>query len=92
MKPRCETSLMLRDELKRRGYHSELCEAISFELNTEYTAGRMLGYLSKFRNLPQEEVVDEMLAILSDREMFIKKKQSEEAQAHINEFIRSGFE
>ena len=40
--------------------------------------------------LPEEEVVDEMLSILSDRNAFIKKKETEEAQAKINEMYEFG--
>ena len=34
--------------------------------------------------------MDEMIAILSDREEFIKKKEMEQAQAVINEIYRNG--
>lgn len=37
-----------------------------------------------------EVVVDEMIAILSDREQLIKKKESEHAQAVISEIYREG--
>ena len=37
-----------------------------------------------------EDVVDEMLAILSDRKAWIEKKQSEEAQAAISRMYREG--
>ena len=40
--------------------------------------------------LPEEEVVDEMLAILSDRNALIKKKEMEQAQAKINEIYEYG--
>ena len=36
------------------------------------------------------DVVDEMLAILSDRKAWIEKKQSEEAQAAISRMYREG--
>ena len=39
-------------------------------------------------DLPDVEVVDEMLAILSDRNELIKKKESEQAQARISEIYR----
>ena len=37
-----------------------------------------------------EVVVDEMIAILSDREQLIKKKESEHAQAVISKMYRDG--
>lgn len=42
--------------------------------------------------LPEVEVVDEMLAILSDRNAIIKKKETEQAQAKINELYRFGLD
>lgn len=90
MKTRSEYSTKLYQELKRRGYREELCTAISYEMNTDYVAKRMLGYLAQFPKLPQEEIIDEMLAILSDRETYVQKKLSEEAQASINEFLMYG--
>ena len=37
-----------------------------------------------------EDLVDEMLAILSDRDAIIQKKEMEHAQAAINEIYRNG--
>ena len=39
--------------------------------------------------LPLEEVADEMLAILSDRDRIMQKHQTEYAQAKINEMYRN---
>ena len=77
------------DELYRalieRRYPKELCSEIA------YTATRMLGYLYRMTEPPAVEVVvDEMIAILSDREQLIKKKESEHAQAVISEIYREG--
>lgn len=43
-------------------------------MNTDYTATRMLGYLYRISEPRPEDVVDEMLAILSDRNAIIQKK------------------
>ena len=52
--------------LLTKGYPKELCAEIAYKnLNTDYTATRMLGYLYRY--------TDEMIAILSDREEIIKK-------------------
>ena len=59
-------------------------------LNTDYTATRMLGYLYRYTEPRIEDVIDEMIAILSDREEVIKKKEMEQAQAVINEIYRNG--
>ena len=59
-------------------------------LNTDYTATRMLGYLYRYTEPRIEDVIDEMIAILSDREEVIKKKEMEQARAVINEIYRNG--
>ena len=41
-----------------RGYPEEFCDLISKNLNTDFTAGRMMGYLSHYQELPLEEIVD----------------------------------
>ena len=84
------------DELYRalteKGYPKELCAEIAYKyLNTDYTATRMLGYLYRMSEPPAVEVVvDEMIAILSDRDQLIKKKESEHAQAVISDMYRDG--
>ena len=81
MKPRTEISMQLYNLMMERGYPENLCDLVTRNLNTDYTATRMIGYLSHYSDLPDVEVVDEMLAILSDRNDLIKKKESEQAQA-----------
>lgn len=90
MKPKSERSLQLYDILLERGYHEGLCDLITQNLNTDYTASRMIGYLRHYPHIPEEEVVDEMLAILSDRNALIRKKEMEQAQARINEIYEYG--
>lgn len=77
--------------LLTKGYRKELCAEIAYKnLNTDYTATRMLGYLYRYIEPRLEDVIDEMIAILSDREEIIKKKEMEQAQAVINEIYRNG--
>jgi len=90
MKPRTELSMQLYHMLIERGYHEELCDVITRNLNTDFTAARMIGYLCRYSQLKEGEVVDEMLAILSDRNALIKKKETEQAQARINEMYEFG--
>ena len=52
----------------------------------------MIGYLSHYSDLPELEIVDEMLAILSDRNAIMKKKDAEQAQEKINELYRFGLD
>ena len=74
-----------------RGYPKEFCAEIAYKnMNTDYTATRMLGYLYRVTNPRIEDLVDEMLAILSDRDATIQKKEMEHAQAVINEIYRNG--
>lgn len=74
-----------------RGYPKEFCAEIAYKnMNTDYTATRMLGYLYRVSDPRIEDLVDEMLAILSDRAAIIQKKEMEHAQAVINEIYRNG--
>lgn len=76
--------------LARRGCSPEFCELISRQLNTTWTANRMIGYLKYFPVLKEEDIVDEMLAILSDRDRIRQKKEMEHAQSVINEIYANG--
>ena len=91
-KPRTEISKQLYDIMVKRGYPENLCELVTRNLNTDFTASRMIGYRSHYSDLPEEKIVDEMLAILSDRNEFIEKKESEKAQAAINDIYRYGLD
>ncbi len=89
MKPKSEKSIELYHHLLKRGYPEPFCDEITKNLNTDFTAKRMMGYLSHYKKLPMEEVVDEMLAILSERNRIIQKKQVESANAAYNEYLMS---
>ena len=74
-----------------RGYPKEFCAEIAYKnMNTDYTATRMLGYLYRVSDPRIEDLVDEMLAILSDRDAIIQKKEMEHAQAVINDIYSNG--
>lgn len=65
----------LYDALQLKGYPEDFCREIAYrQMNTDYTATRMLGYLYRISEPRPEDVVDEMLAILSDRNAIIQKK------------------
>jgi hypothetical protein len=81
MKPRTQKSIELYNTLLNRGFPQEFCEQISRNLNTDWTAQRMLGYLSHYRKLQMAEIVDEMLAILSDRNRIMQKHEWENTNA-----------
>lgn len=92
MKPRTQKSMELYNTLLNRGFPQEFCEQVSLNLNTDWTAQRMLGYLSHYRKLPMEEIADEMLAILSDRNRIMQKHELENTNAKWNQFMIQGFE
>ena len=92
MKPRTEISMQLYHMMLERGYPENLCDLVTRNLNTDYTATRMIGYLSHYSYLPEVEVVDEMLAILSDRNVIMRKKEAEQVQAKINELYMYGLD
>ena len=77
--------------LLSKGYPEELCREIAYKhMNTDYTATRMMGYLYRVSDPRIEDLVDEMLAILSEREEIIRKKEMERAQAVMNDVYRNG--
>ena len=92
MKSKSPKSLELYDIMIKPRYPAEFCDQITKNLNTDWTAGRMMGYLSHYKKLPLEEIVDEMLAILSDRNAIMQKKELEKTNAAWNEFLQHGFE
>ena len=92
MKERTALSKQLYQIMMDRGYPENLCDLVTKNLNTDFTASRMIGYLSHYSHLPDVEVVDEMLAILSDRNAIMKKKESEKAQEAVNEIYQFGLD
>jgi hypothetical protein len=91
MKPRSETSIELYQLMLRRGYREEFCDIVTKNLNTDFTAKRMIGYLSHYQYPPLEEIADEMLAILSDRNRIMKKKDLERINASWNNHMMQSF-
>ena len=77
--------------LLSKGYPKELCAEIAYRnMNTDYTATRLLGYLYRISNPRIEDLIEEMLAILSDRYAIIQKKELEQAQSVINDVYQNG--
>ena len=87
MKSKSEKSIDLYYMLLKRGYPEEFCDQITKNLNTDWTEQRMIGYLSHYDKLSLEEIVDEMLAILSDRNRIMKKHDLEESNARWNDYL-----
>lgn len=79
--------------LLQKGFAESLCREIAYKyMNTDYIATRMLGYLYRMTELKEEQLVDEMIAILEDRDRIIKKHEMEQAQAAINRIYKEGLE
>ena len=87
---RSEKSIQLYNMMLNKGYPRDLCAVVSDALRTDFTAGQMLGYIARYPRLPDAEVADEMLAILSFRDSIVEYKRAEQAQHRINEVYRCG--
>lgn len=90
MKQRTEVSMQLYKLMLERGYPEEFCDIITKNLNTDFTAQRMIGYLYHYDHPPVEEIADEMISILSDRNQIMEKKELEEVNARWNDFLMNG--
>ncbi len=91
MKQRTEVSMQLYKLMLERGYPEEFCDIITKNLNTDFTAQRMIGYLYHYDHPPVEEIADEMISILSDRNQIMEKKELEEVNSRWNDFLMNGF-
>ena len=87
MKPKSEKSIKLYEYMLNKGYPEPFADEVTKNLNTDWTAQRMIGYLSHYKTLPLEEVADEMLAILSDRNRIMQKHELEQTNATYNEWL-----
>lgn len=74
----------------QRTFSDEFAEIIIKYMNTEYTANRMLGYIRQVRPASMELIVDEMLAILNDRDTYVKKQIEKNRRIDVDDlFVRS---
>ncbi len=73
-----------------RGYPEDFGRMIAKNLGSEKTMRRMTAYLNSANPRSAEEIADEMLAIMSDRERWLRKKEAEEANARYNEILNRG--
>ena len=84
-------SIEVYEILLKKGFPDEFCREVAYKyMNTDFTANRMLGYLYLSTQPSVQEVVDEMFAIISDRDRIVEKHKSEHAQASINDVYRNG--
>ena len=80
----------LIETLVQMGYPEEFGKEVAKNLGSEKTMRRMNSYLHLANPRSIEEIVDEMLSIMSDREHWIQKKEAERANARYNEVLRYG--
>ena len=80
----------LIETLVRMGYPEELGKEINKNLGSEKTLRRRTAYFHSAKPRSAEEIADDMLAIMSDRERWIRKKKAEEANARYNELLYYG--
>ena len=81
-------SKLLYDMMLRKGYPEEFSRLICAEMNTDFTAEKMMRYISGEKKR-LEDVADEMLAILDLRDRLINKHLTEHAQNSINDLYRN---
>ena len=74
----------------RMGYPKEFGTVIADNLRTEKTMSRMIGYLKQANPGSADEIADEMLAIMEDRERWIQKKTAEYYNSKYNELLWYG--
>lgn len=81
----------LVETLKALGFPAELGEAAARQLGSPKAMDRMIAYLRYEKPKKAEVVVDEMLAIMTEIDLWRKKKEAEEANAKYNEMLYYGF-
>ncbi|MBQ3370455.1 MAG: hypothetical protein IJG48_05475 [Mogibacterium sp.] len=82
-----EKSKLLYELMLRKGYPEEFSRLICAEMNTDFTAERMISYIGGEKHR-LEDVADEMVAIKDLRDRLINKHISEHAQVSINKLYR----
>ena len=83
-----EKSKELYSLMLKKGYPEEFSRLICLEMNTEFTAEKMLHYISGEKHR-LEDVADEMLAIKDMRDRLISKHITEHANRSINDLYRN---
>lgn len=71
---RTEMSLQVIQQLVSMGFPAAFAQLVGEQMNTDFTARQMLGYLRDARPRTMEAVADEMLGILEMRDRFIERK------------------
>ncbi len=75
----------LVNEIVKLGFPAELGNEVARNLGSPKAMERMISYLCEVKPRKAEFVVDEMLAICEEIAEWRKRKESQEANARINE-------
>ena len=78
--------------ITRMGYPEEFGIAIARNLGSEKMMTRMTAYLNYAKPRSAEEIADEILAIMEDRDRWVKKKEAEYYNSRYNELLNDGLE
>lgn len=76
----------LLEAVRELGYPEELGAALAAGLGGEWSMRRMAGYLRGARPRTMEEIADEMVAILDQRQAIVERKMAERSQDALNAF------
>lgn len=76
----------LEDAVVRLGYPEEFAQVLAGELRSEQAMLRLASYIRNARPTSPEQIADEMLTIVADRDRWVEKKMSEHAQATVTSF------
>lgn len=71
------------------GFPEEVGKMFAKNLHSERSIRRMTSYLRNARPGRMEDIADEMIAIMEDRENWIRKKQAEESNRRYTEWLNS---
>lgn len=73
--------------VKKLGFPDDFGKAVAKNLGSEKCMYRMTVYLENVKPHTPEEVVDEMLAIMEDRNRWAAKKEAEDINGRYNKFL-----
>ena len=80
----------LLSTLARMGYPEQFGKEVAKNLGSEKMMCRMTGYLQNVRPKRIQDIVDEMLAIMEDRNSWTAKKQAQDTNAKYNGILNRG--
>lgn len=88
---RTELSYEVTERLAEAGFPREFAELVGQQLNTDFTARMMLGYLRDAKPMRAEDVADEMLGILEFRDKCAEKQMQKGRRPNMDDLFIRGF-